>query len=48
MSLVFGSHFFAGALLSWALPIAVLILVGLYWALLLRRRAADAHSGKVE
>jgi cytochrome c-type biogenesis protein CcmH/NrfF len=48
MSLVFGSHFLAGALLSWALPIGLLIAVGLYWALLLRRRTAGARTGKVE
>jgi cytochrome c-type biogenesis protein CcmH/NrfF len=48
MSLILGSHFLAGAILSWALPIGVLVVVGLYWALLLRRRAAGARTGKVE
>ena len=48
MSLVLGSHFLAGALLSWAMPIGVLLIVGLYWALLLRRRSAGARSGKTE
>ncbi len=48
MSPIVASHFLAGAILSWALPIGLLILVGLYWALLLRRRSAGARSGKVE
>jgi cytochrome c-type biogenesis protein CcmH/NrfF len=48
MSLVFGSHFLAGSLLSWAMPIGVLILVGIYWALLLRRRSPGARTGKIE
>ena len=47
MNLV-ASHFLAGAILSWALPIALLLAIGLYWALLLRRRAAGARTGKVE
>jgi cytochrome c-type biogenesis protein CcmH/NrfF len=42
------SHFLAGAILSWALPVGLLIVVGLYWALLLRRRSPGARSGKVE
>jgi cytochrome c-type biogenesis protein CcmH/NrfF len=45
---VLASHFLAGSILSWALPIALLVLVGLYWALLLRRRAAGARSEEVE
>jgi hypothetical protein len=48
MSLVFGSHFLAGALLSSALPIGVLIVVALYWALLLRRRSAGARTAEPE
>jgi len=48
MSLIVASHFLAGALLTWAMPIGVLIAVGLYWALLLRRRSAGARTGKVE
>lgn len=42
------AHFLAGAILSWAMPIALLCLVGIYWALLLRRRSAGARSGKVQ
>lgn len=45
---VLASHFLAGAILTWAMPIGLLVLVGLYWALLLRRRAAGARTGKVE
>lgn len=48
MSLVLASHFLAAAILSWALPIALLVAVGIYWSLLLRRRAAGARTGKVE
>jgi cytochrome c-type biogenesis protein CcmH/NrfF len=48
MSMVASSHFLAGALLTWAMPIGLLVLVGLYWALLLRRRSAGARTGKVE
>jgi cytochrome c-type biogenesis protein CcmH/NrfF len=33
------SHFLAGALLSWALPIGLLVAIGLYWMLILRRRS---------
>jgi len=33
------SHFLAGALLSWALPIGLLVVVGLYWTVILRRRS---------
>jgi cytochrome c-type biogenesis protein CcmH/NrfF len=47
MSLI-ASHFLAGSLLTWAMPIGLLILVGLYWALLLRRRSAGARAGPAE
>jgi hypothetical protein len=30
------------------LPVGMLVAVGIYWALLLRRRSAGARSGKVE
>ncbi|HEX7083776.1 MAG TPA: hypothetical protein VF186_06655 [Gaiellaceae bacterium] len=42
------AHFLAGAILSWAMPIVLLVLVGIYWMLLLRRRSAGARSGKVQ
>ena len=48
MSLIVASHFLAASLLTLLLPVGVLLLVGLYWALLLRRRSAGARSGKVE
>jgi cytochrome c-type biogenesis protein CcmH/NrfF len=31
------ADFLAGAILTWALPIALLVIVGLYWALVLSR-----------
>jgi len=48
MSLIVASHFLAGALLTWAMPIGTIIAVGLYWAVLLRRRSAGARTGKIE
>ena len=36
---------------SWlllGLPVGLVVLVGLYWGLLLRRRSTGARSGKVE
>jgi cytochrome c-type biogenesis protein CcmH/NrfF len=37
MSFVIAGHFLTGAILTWALPIALLAIVGLYWALVLSR-----------
>ena len=34
-------------ILTLALPVGLLVAVGIYWALLLRRRSAGARSGKV-
>jgi len=48
MRMIVASHFLTGALLTWAMPIGVLLAVGIYWAVLLRRRAAGARTGKVE
>ena len=48
MSLIAASHFLAGSLLTLALPIGTLVAVGLYWALLLRRRSSGTRTGKVE
>lgn len=48
MHLIVASHFLLGEVLTWALPIALLIAVGVYWAMLLRRRSAGARTGKVE
>jgi hypothetical protein len=38
------SHFLAGSILTLVLPVGVLVAVGIYWAMLLRRRS----NGKVE
>jgi cytochrome c-type biogenesis protein CcmH/NrfF len=48
MTLLVSSHQLAGEILTWALPIGLLVVVGLYWALLLRRRSPGARTGKVE
>jgi cytochrome c-type biogenesis protein CcmH/NrfF len=38
---VIASHFLAGSILSWALPIALLLAIGVYWLMVLRRRSRD-------
>jgi cytochrome c-type biogenesis protein CcmH/NrfF len=38
MDNVFAAHFQAAAILTWALPIAVVVGIGIYWAVVLRRR----------
>jgi cytochrome c-type biogenesis protein CcmH/NrfF len=48
MQPIVASHFLAGSILTLVLPVGLLVLVGIYWALLLRRRSARARSGKVE
>lgn len=42
------SSFLTGEILTLALPVGLLVVVGLYWGLLLRRRSAGARTGKVE
>lgn len=42
------SHFLAGSILSLLLPVGLLVAVGIYWWVLLRRRAPGARSEKVE
>lgn len=42
------AHMLAGEILTWAIPVGALVVVGLYWALLLRRRSAGARTGRVE
>jgi hypothetical protein len=42
------SHFFAGSLLTLLLPVGLLVVVGLYWALLIRRRSAAARTDKTQ
>jgi hypothetical protein len=48
MHVIVASHFLAGSILTLVLPVGLLIIVGIYWAFLLRRRSAGARSGKVE
>jgi cytochrome c-type biogenesis protein CcmH/NrfF len=38
------AHFQAGAILTWALPVAVVVGIGIYWALVLRRRRFSDES----
>jgi cytochrome c-type biogenesis protein CcmH/NrfF len=38
---VIASHFLAGSLLTWALPIALLILIAIWWGALMRRRSRE-------
>jgi cytochrome c-type biogenesis protein CcmH/NrfF len=33
------AHFLAGSLLTWAMPIGLLLLVGLWWTVLMKRRS---------
>jgi hypothetical protein len=42
------AHVLTGEVLTWAFPIALVLVVGLYWGLLLRRRSAGARTGKVQ
>ena len=35
------SHFLTGAILTTVLPLGLLIVIGLYWMLLLRRRSRE-------
>ncbi len=48
MHLLVASHFLTGAILTLVVPVGLLIIIGLYWLVLLRRRAPGARSGKVE
>jgi hypothetical protein len=48
MNSILASHFLAGSILTLVVPVALLVVVALYWALLLRRRSAGARTGKVE
>jgi hypothetical protein len=48
MHTILASHFRAGAILTLVLPVGALVAVGIYWALLLRRRSAGARTGRVE
>jgi cytochrome c-type biogenesis protein CcmH/NrfF len=35
------ASFLSGAILSWALPLALLIAITIWWVLILRRRSSD-------
>ena len=48
MHTVLAAHFLAGAILTLVLPVGLLVCVGIYWMLLLRRRATGARTGKTE
>jgi hypothetical protein len=47
MTLV-ASHFLTGEILTLVLPVGVLIAVGLYWWLLMRRRPPEAPGRPME
>lgn len=47
MNLILASHL-TGEILTWALPVGMVLAVILYWTLIVRRRSAGARSGKVE
>jgi hypothetical protein len=46
MHTIVASHFLAGSILTLVMPVGLLIVIGIYWAVLLRRRSQG--SGKVE
>jgi hypothetical protein len=48
MHMIVASHFLAGSILTLVLPVGLLIVIGIYWAVLLRRRSAGARSREVE
>jgi hypothetical protein len=48
VNLMLANHFLAGAVLTMALPVGLVLAVGIYWGLLLRKRAAGARSGKTQ
>ena len=35
------SHFLTGAILSWAMPVALLVAITIWWLVVLRRRSSD-------
>jgi cytochrome c-type biogenesis protein CcmH/NrfF len=39
--LVFVASFLAGSILTWAIPLAVVLVVGLYWGLVIRRHSDE-------
>jgi hypothetical protein len=46
--MILASHFLTGEILTLVLPVGLLVAIGLYWWMLLRRRSPGARSGKVQ
>jgi hypothetical protein len=46
MHTIVASHFLAGSILTLVMPVGLLIAIGIYWAVLLRRRSQG--SGEAE
>jgi hypothetical protein len=44
MKMTIASHFLTGAILTWALPIGLVAAIGIYWAVVLRRRGFDEEA----
>jgi len=44
MRLVVAAHFLTAAILTWALPIGLVAVIGIYWAIVLRRRGFDEEA----
>lgn len=38
---VMAAHFLAGAILTWAMPIGLLIIITIWWMVLMRRRSGE-------
>ncbi len=43
---IVASHTLTGELLTWALPVGLLVVIVVYWAVLLHRRSPGTRSGK--
>lgn len=43
-----GTDFLTGEILTLVLPVGLLVAVGIYWWVLLRRRHPGARTGKVQ
>lgn len=41
-------HVLLGEVLTMAMPVGLVVAVGVYWTMLLRRRSAGARTGKTE
>jgi hypothetical protein len=47
-AVIVAAHFLTAALLTMLIPIGLLVIVGIYWAVLLHHRATGARTGKVD